>query len=79
MPKIVPCLGSGQKVYGDDEPDGSVFCKVCGRSFLPMAKTITADGKIQFSVSDHDRTIVKMPRPKGVSSHRVRHRDTGRR
>jgi hypothetical protein len=28
-----------------------------------MVKTTTADGKIKFSVSDHDRIIVKVRRP----------------
>jgi len=68
MPIKVPCLGSGQKVDGPDEPDETVFCSVCGRSFLQMVKTITANGKIQLSVSDHDRIVVKVHRPKRVSS-----------
>jgi uncharacterized Zn finger protein (UPF0148 family) len=68
MSKKVPCPGSGQKADGPDEQDGSVFCSVCGRSFLRMVKTTTADGKIQFSVSDHDRIVVKVHRPKSVSS-----------
>jgi hypothetical protein len=45
--------------------------------FLRMVKTTTADGKIQFSVSDHDRIIVKVRRPKGTLSRRVRPRDRG--
>jgi hypothetical protein len=68
MSKKVPCPGGGQKVDGPDEPDGTVFCSVCGKNFLRMAKTLTADGKIQFSVSDHDRIVVKVHRPKSVSS-----------
>jgi hypothetical protein len=78
MPKKVPCPGSGQKVYGPDEPDGTVQCRVCGRSFLSMNKTTTTDGKNQLSVSDHDRIIVKVRRPKGALSRRVRPRDSGR-
>ena len=50
MPETIHCPGSGQKVYGPDEPDGTVFCSVCGRSFLPMDRTTTEDEKRQLSV-----------------------------
>jgi len=54
-PKMVRCPGSGQKVDGPDEPDGTVFCSVCGTSFLRMNTTTTADGKSEFSVSENTR------------------------
>ncbi len=54
-PKMIRCPGSGQKVLGPDEPDGTVFCSVCGTGFLRMKKTMTADGKEELSVSEHTR------------------------
>lgn len=54
-PNMERCPGSGQKVYGKDEPDGTVQCRVCGISFLPMKTTTTEAGKKTFSVSEHPR------------------------
>lgn len=65
-PQMIRCPGSGQKVLGPDEPDGSVFCSVCGTNFLRMKKTMTADGKEELSVSEHTRRANPV-RPK--SSH----------
>lgn len=79
MPKRVPCPGSGHIVFGPDEPNGTVFCTVCGNPMLPMNKTTLADGKIQYSVSDHYRTVIKLRRPKGAPSNRSRPRNSGRR
>ena len=62
-PKMVRCPGSGQKVLGSDEQDGTVFCSVCGTSGLPMKTTTTADGKKEFSVPVHERRA-NPPRPK---------------
>jgi hypothetical protein len=54
-PQMIRCLGSGRRVEGPDEPDGTVQCRVCGTSFLRMKTTATADGKKVFSVSEHER------------------------
>jgi uncharacterized Zn finger protein (UPF0148 family) len=67
-PRMVRCPGSGQKVDGPDENEGTVFCSVCGMSFLPMTTT-TDGGKIEFSVSEHMRRA-NPPRIKGVPKKR---------
>lgn len=72
-PKMVRCEGSGHIVFGSDEPDGTVYCSRCGRSFLPMLTTTLPNGKKQFSVSEHERranpprvkSVRRIPRPKG--------------
>ena len=78
-PKMVRCPGSGQRVDGPDENDGTVFCSVCHMSFLPMTTTTTEDGKMEFSVSEHMRRANPL-RIKGVpKKRRVRTRgDSGR-
>jgi len=78
-PKMVRCPGSGQKVDGPDENDGTVFCSVCGRSFLPMTATTIEGEKMEFSVSVHMRRA-NPPRIKGVpKKRRVKTRgDSGR-
>lgn len=55
-PKMMTCPGSGRKVFGEDEPDGTVQCMhpKCGTSGLVMKKTVTADGKVEFSVPKHE-------------------------
>jgi uncharacterized Zn finger protein (UPF0148 family) len=65
---MVRCPGSGQKVDGPDENEGTVFCSVCGMSFLPMTTT-TDGGKIEFSVSEHMRRA-NPPRIKDISKKR---------
>jgi hypothetical protein len=82
-PKMVRCPGSGQKVIGDDEQDGTVFCRECDNSRLPMKTATTADGKKEFSVPVHKRRA-NPPRPRGRSraaqpSRRGGRRDSGRR
>jgi hypothetical protein len=82
-PKMVQCEGSGQKVYGPDEPDGTVQCFKCGRSFLPMKRTKLPNGKTELSVSDHERRA-NPPRRKGSrpvppKRRRVAQRNSGRR
>jgi hypothetical protein len=81
-PKMVRCPGSGRKVDGPDENDGTVQCRVCGKSFLPMETTTTADGKHEFSVSEHTRRA-SPPRPKGgggaAPRGRASRRDSGTR
>jgi hypothetical protein len=64
-PKMIRCPGSGQKVDGPDEPDNTVQCRVCGTSFLRMKTAATAEGKKEFSVSEHKRRA-NPPRRKGV-------------
>lgn len=54
-PKMVRCEGSGQIVFGEDEPDGTVYCSRCGTSFLRMVTTTLPNGKNQLSVSIHER------------------------
>ena len=80
-PKMVRCSGSGQRVYGPDEPTGTVFCTVCGDSSLTM-KTSVIDGKKEFSVPEHERRA-NPPHRKGVraapSSRMASRRDSGRR
>jgi len=51
---MIRCLGSGRRVLGPDEQDGTVLCSVCGTGGLPM-KTTTADGKKEFFVPVHER------------------------
>jgi len=68
-PKMVRCPGSGQKVDGPDENDGTVFCSVCGWSFLPMTATTIEGEKMEFSVSEHMRRA-NPPRIKGVPKKR---------
>jgi uncharacterized Zn finger protein (UPF0148 family) len=80
-PKMVPCKGSGQKVYGSDEPTGTVYCSVCGNSALPM-KTTVVDGKKEYSVPEHECRANPYRRKgaKTKSSNRRRlRRDSGRR
>ena len=78
-PRMERCPGSGQRVDGPDENDGTVFCSVCHMSFLPMTTTTTEGGKKEFSVSEHMRRA-NPPRIKGVpKKRRVRTRgDSGR-
>jgi len=64
MPRKERCPGSGDPVGGADEPDGTVQCFKCGRSFLRM-RTVIKDGVKKFFVPDHDRTPPKLPRKKG--------------
>ena len=64
MPKKERCPGSGDPVDGPDEPDGTVGCRICGTSFLPMRTTVK-DGKKWFSLPEHDRTVRTRPRKKG--------------
>jgi hypothetical protein len=54
QPKMVRCEGSGQKVYGPDEQDGTVQCRhpKCGTSGSKTVTTIV-DGKKQYSVPEH--------------------------
>lgn len=54
QPKMIHCEGSGQEVYGEDEPDGTVFCSKCGTSGLSM-KTTVVDGKKRYYVPEHKR------------------------
>lgn len=68
-PKMVHCPGSGQKVDGPEENDGTVSCSVCHMSFLPMTTTTTEGGKTEFSVSEHMRRA-NPPRFKGVPKKR---------
>jgi hypothetical protein len=46
---MMRCSGSGRKVYDEDEPDGTFqyMHPKCGRSFLPMKKTVMADGEVE--------------------------------
>ena len=53
-PKMKSCKGKGQKVNGPEGQWGTVSCAVCGASCLPMKTTITADGKKEFSVPEHE-------------------------
>ena len=80
-PKTVRCEGSGQQVYGPDEPDGTVFCSKCGTSGLKMVTTVV-DGKERYSVPEHDRRANPF-RPKGAKKAprltRTSRRDSGRR
>jgi len=62
--KMKRCEGSGQKVYGEDEPDGTVFCSKCGTSGLRMV-TAVVDGKKQYSVPEHKRRA-NPPRPRAA-------------
>jgi len=81
-PKMIRCEGSGQQVYGEDEPDGTVFCSKCGTSGLRMV-TAVVDGKKQYSVPEHKRRA-NPPRPRGAKKApkprpRGGGRDSGRR
>ena len=80
-PNMIRCEGSGQVVYGPDEPTGTVQCFNCGNSALPM-KTTVVDGKEHYSVPEHKRRA-NPPRPKGVKRapryQRTSRRDSGRR
>jgi hypothetical protein len=81
-PKMMLCPGSGQKVYGEDEPDGTVYCNKCGTSGLQMLKTKTVTGKLEFSVSDHKcrvNPIRPTGRPRVTPSRKGGRRDSGRR
>ena len=64
-PKMIRCEGSGRKVDGPDEPDGTVQCRVCGTSFLPMKTKTSLSGVKEFSVSEHERRANPY-RPKGA-------------
>lgn len=80
-PKMERCPGSGQKVLGEDEPDGTAFCGVCGTSGLPM-KTASVDGKKQYSVPEHQRRANPFRRKrvkKAPRYQRKTRRDSGRR
>ena len=78
--KMVHCEGSGQVVYGQDEPTGTVQCFKCGNSALIM-KTTDVDGKEHYSVPEHKRRANSF-RPKGVKRapryQRTSRRDSGR-
>ena len=81
-PKMVHCEGSGQKVFGPDEPTGTVQCFKCGNSILPMQTTVV-DGKKQYFVPEHKRRA-NPPRPRGAKKApkprpRGGGRDSGRR
>lgn len=82
-PKMVRCEGSGQRVDGPDEPDGTVFCSVCGTSFVLMKKTTLRTGEVQLSVAEHKRRANPYRRRIGVRptppSRRPSRRDSGRR
>ena len=54
QPKMIRCEGSGQVVYGPDEPTGTVQCFKRGNSALPM-RTAVVDGKEQYSLPEHKR------------------------
>jgi|GEM_PF-5174541 len=80
QPKMVPCEGSGQIVYGPDEPTGTVQCFKCGDSTLPMKTTIVA-GKKQHSVPEHKcraNAFRRMGAKKAASYRRTPRRDSGR-
>jgi hypothetical protein len=80
QPKMVHCEGSGQVVYGPDEPTGTVQCFKCGNPTLPM-KTTVVDGKEHYSVPEHKRRANPL-RSKGVKRasryQRTSRRDSGR-
>jgi hypothetical protein len=77
QPKMKRCEGSGQQVYGEDEPDGTVFCSKCGTSGLRMVTTVV-DGKEQYSAPEHKRRANPF-RPKGTKkSPKPRPRGGGR-
>jgi hypothetical protein len=78
-PQKILCSGSGQLVFGPDEPTCTVFCSICGNSALKMKTTVGDDGQKHFSVPNHFRTPVKVRRSRGVSSIRVQARRAGRR
>lgn len=81
QPKMIRCEGSGQEVYGPDEPTGTVQCFKCGNSALIM-KTTVIDGKERYSVPEHKRranpyrrkAVKQAPVSRGMSR-----RDSGRR
>jgi hypothetical protein len=85
-PKMVRCEGSGQIVFGMDEPDGTVFCSRpgCSETRLSMVTTTLPNGEKQLSVPEHERranplqvkSARRTPRPKGRRNSR---RDGGRR
>jgi hypothetical protein len=59
MPKTERCPGSEDFVLGPDEPDGTVQCFKCGRSFLRMERRVV-DGKTQLFVAEHRRPVQKV-------------------
>jgi hypothetical protein len=65
-PKMKPCKGKGQKVYGADGQWGTVSCTVCGTSGLAMKTTTTADRKKEFSVPEHECRAHPFRPKKGV-------------
>jgi hypothetical protein len=85
-PKMVRCEGSGQIVFGSDEPDGTVFCSRpgCSETRLAMVTTMLSNGEKQFSVPDHERRA-SPPRVKGArltprpKRRGISRRDSGRR
>jgi len=81
QPKMILCEGSGQVVFGPDEPTGTVQCFKCGDPTLPM-KTTVVDGKEHYSVPLHKRRANPL-RHEGVKRapryRRTFRRDSGRR
>lgn len=82
MSKTERCPGSGDIVFGPDEPDGTVQCFKCGKSFLPMEKRLI-DGVEKFFVPKHTRPARKAKK-KGLSKsstsrRRLRTRESRRR
>lgn len=79
MPTLERCPGSGRRVYGPDEPGGTVLCSECGRSFLRMETVIEGEKKV-FRVAEHQRPVRLRTRRTGhPSSGRDRARSSGRR